>query len=320
MVAAAVTDFNIQWHITERCNCRCAHCYQESNSIETPLDKALRYIEMFKKFLPPGSGRLTVTGGEPLLHPGLWSILEALRPHFSVALLTNGTLITPEIARRLAGLDLKFVQVSIEGRPETHDKIRGPGSYTAAMDGLNCLIRENVKVSVSFTAHRTNWRELPSVVKQCRKIGARKIWVDRLIPQGSGTQMISLDPDETRRLLISMRKNDVSMDRALQFLEGGRPYVCSAGKSLLAVLPDGTVVPCRRMPIPLGNLDQQRIEDIYRSDYCTSLRETRCKGCERCLYVNICDGGLRCLAYAVNGDPFTPDPGCWIARSIAENQ
>lgn len=316
----AVEDpkFTIQWHITERCNCRCRHCYQEENRAEasaTELEEIRRQVESFLERRP---GMLTITGGEPLLHPNFYTLLDQLTCPFGV--LTNGTLIDRDIARRLADLKPRFVQVSIEGREKTHDDIRGSGTFSRAVEGISNLVQAGLRVLISFTAHRGNYKELPYVARLGRKLKVDKVWVDRLIPAGAGADLGSLDPLETRELFRMMNKSKVSLDRALQFLAGGRSYRCQAARNLLAILPGGEVLPCRRMPIAAGNLHETPLEDIYQGGCFQELRQKSCSLCQPCLYREICDGGLRCLAYALKGSPFEPDPGCWIAQSISKAQ
>jgi radical SAM protein with 4Fe4S-binding SPASM domain len=136
-----------------------------------------------------------------------------------------------------------------------------------------------------------------------------------------------LSPGETREFFAVMAAaatesaatfgaTDIYMGRSLQFLVGGgMPYRCSAGETLLTVMPNGDLHPCRRLPIPIGNVLEARLENLYfDSPWLTSLRAHRVgAGCESCRFAEKCRGGLRCLAYATNGDPFRADPGCWRA-------
>lgn len=316
MAVEAETSFTIQWHITERCNCRCLHCYQEDCRTEADTEDLDRIRTLIDEFYRDRKGIVTVTGGEPLLHPDFFCLLDDLRHPFGV--LTNGTLIDNSTAVRLAEARPSFVQVSIEGGERTHDSIRGKGSYSSAVEGIKNLVRARQRVLISFTAHRRNYRELPAVARLGRRLGVDKVWVDRLIPAGSGSDMEGLDPQQSRELFAIMRKSRVAMDRALQFLAGGRPYQCQAGRHLMAILPGGDVLPCRRMPILAGNLHQETLEEIYQGSILQNLRETETEGCQGCLYQKVCRGGLRCLAYAMTGSPFEPDPACWIARSLRE--
>ena len=127
----------LQWHITERCNLRCAHCYQNGYSgEELRFEDLLSVLGQFKDSLRlwrnkarrfQVRGHITVTGGEPFVRRDFLDLLEvfsANREHFSFAILTNGSFIDTAMARRLRKLGPTFVQVSIEGTQATHDKIR----------------------------------------------------------------------------------------------------------------------------------------------------------------------------------------------------
>lgn len=83
-------------------------------------------------------------------------------------------------------------------------------------------------------------------------------------------------------------------------------------------MPNGDVYPCRRMPIRAGNVLDRPLAEIYRdAPLLRTLRDHDrvSAGCEGCRHRPECRGGLRCLAYAVTGDPFHADPGCWMAAS-----
>jgi len=111
---------------------------------------------------------------------------------------------------------------------------------------------------------------------------------------------------------------EIAMHRALQFHAGGEPYHCTAGDSLITVLQNGDLYPCARMPVKTGNLLKKNLRELYYdNDLFKRLRnkDFLCKGCENCWYEKLCRGGLKCLSYAVQGDPFIADPGCWHSSS-----
>jgi radical SAM protein with 4Fe4S-binding SPASM domain len=182
---------------------------------------------------------------------------------------------------------------------------------------------------LSFTAHRDNYREFPEVARLARSLGVNRVWADRLVPLGQGEQLREqmLTPQQARELFEIMRcqrrtawfrRTEIGMRRSLQFLvAGGRPYRCTAGRSLITLLPSGDLCPCRRMPSVVGNVRKTPLQDLYFDHpLLRSLRDpTRVPaGCERCFYSQTCGGGSRCIASAVHGDPWRADPGCWLAR------
>ena len=223
------------------------------------------------------------------------------------------------------------MQVSIEGGEETHDRIRGPGDFRRTVAAIKRLVRFGVPTMISFTAHRQNYREFPEVARLGVKLGVTKVWSDRLIPsmqKGNLSASDGLTPAETEEFFQLMAaakrearqrwftRTEIAMHRALQFLvDGGDAYHCTAGNSLITIMPKGEVYPCRRMPIEVGNVRQQSLREIYYSNaLLRQLRDTEkvSTGCEGCAHGARCRGGLKCLSYAVTGDPFRRDPGCWL--------
>ncbi len=131
-------EFFVQWHLTNSCNLRCTHCYQEAAPpgqelslpeifavIEETADMLAAWRESYGVDFSPS---FHVTGGEPLLHQHLLAVLaEMKRRGFAVYLLSNGTLITEAWAGTFADLGVDGVQISLEGPAEIHEGIRGAG-------------------------------------------------------------------------------------------------------------------------------------------------------------------------------------------------
>jgi MoaA/NifB/PqqE/SkfB family radical SAM enzyme len=280
----------LQWHVTERCNLRCAHCYQKAYSgQELCLHNLLEVLDQFKDLTALWKGQtkhsirshITVTGGEPFVRRDFLDLLEVLstnKEHFTFAILTNGTLIDAAMARRLRRLRPAFVQVSIEGAQATHDKIRGQGSFERTVSAVQHLVRARIRTLISFTANRLNFREFPEVARLGRRLRVSRVWADRLVPSGAGLAMRQevLTPDETREFFEIMHRErteaarrcfgrtEIAMHRALQFLvAGGKPYHCTAGDSLVTVQPNGDLYPCRRMPIGVGNLMETSLAELH---------------------------------------------------------
>lgn len=333
----------LQWHLSDRCNLRCAHCYQDDYRADGgDWSRWMTVLERFRVFLDgaapdtgatPIAGQITLTGGEPFAHPEFPRLLEhlaalrAVRPHFSFAILSNGTLIDDAMARRLAAWAPRFVQVSIDGAPASHDALRGPGNHAAVVAAVERLVAAGVRTLIAFTAHRGNYREFPEVARLGRRLRVSRVWADRLVPQGQGSRLQGLDPEMTREFIEILRLTrleadrarsgtEIALNRALQFLAGGPAYRCAAGDTLLTVMPDGTLYPCRRLPIHIGNLLDTPLATLYDSPVLHDLRQPRgvAQGCLACVYERLCRGGLRCLAHASHGATAVADPGCWLAR------
>ena len=326
----------LQWHITSRCNLRCKHCYQDSyQNPELDLNNLLGIVTQYLELLSAlnRKGHINFTGGEPFLREDFFDLLVECKKYsslFSFGILTNGTFLNKEVVEELRILQPDFIQVSIEGDEKTHDAIRGSGNLKMVLNALKLLSECGIKTLVSFTAHRDNYKSFPKVVELCRKYKVFKVWIDRIVPFGSGEALKQqvLSPEEVWKFFVMMdkirrqktfpwRQNTiVEMRRSLQFLAAGNePYRCSAGESLITLLEDGIVLPCRRLPIECGNIKESTLLQIYNENKTMKgLREQRKPpaGCERCSYYFLCDGGAKCISYAMTGDPFSRDPGCPI--------
>ena len=338
----------LQWHITGRCNLNCTHCYQDSEKCgELDFNKLTYILQQYKELLTLWrkqsgqhiGGHITVTGGEPFVRNDFIDLLNLFainNKYFTFAILTNGTHIDKKMATKLSQLNPRFVQVSVEGTEKTHDQIRGEGSYQRTISAIKHLVKAGVKTIISFTAHRQNYNEFNDVAQLGRKLKVDRVWSDRLIPSGNGSDLkdFLLTPAETKSFFNIMKKaqrksffnlfntTEISMHRALQFLvSGGRPYHCTAGDSLITVQPNGDLYPCRRMPISVGNLlETDLLELYYKSELFQKLRhkESVSSGCEECQFSQVCRGGLKCLSHAITGNPFNADPGCWMNKDRME--
>ena len=319
--------FTLQWHITHRCNLRCSHCYQDDytafESADTLGNILDQYVELLKKYR--FKGYLNITGGEPLTHPALFSLLEeAAKRNIKTAVLTNGTLIGRREARLLKSCGVYYVQVSLDGTEKVHDSIRGEGSFRRAVSGIRALRSAGVFTTVSFTAQRENLGELPRLARFCRDIGVNKLWFDRVvIPEAEDISHLSLTTDEfiklSRRAARLNAKGMVSCARALQFIPCRQKdiYRCTAGDRLLTVLADGSVMACRRLPIVSGNVREKTLIDIYENDpELIRLRSVgipeECGGCE---YASQCTGGAKCISYARFGRYDIHDPDCVFLKN-----
>ncbi len=328
-------EFYFQWHLTERCNRACRHCYQSSTrGSELPLSDLKTILahmhETLVKWELPGS--LSLTGGEPFVRSdelfALMAEIDSLPGFAHYDVLTNGSLITREDAVRLSGLHkLRRVQLSLEGATrETNDALRGDGAFDETMAAVRLLKRHGFTVSVMTTVSRLNWREVPALIEMLDAEGVDTFALERLIPEGAGADLADqlLTPQELRDLYTDVyqlayrcRHLRVLMYRPLFALVApDDPTVgalCSVGNNALAIMPDGTVYPCRRLPIPLGNALRDGFFAIwYGSEVLWRARNPANLGgkCRDCQLLAACRG-CRAMAYFTTGDYMAEEPQCW---------
>lgn len=326
--------FYFQWHFIERCNLCCAHCYQHSyDTRELAEEKLLEIAHILERTLQKWQlqGRVSLTGGEPFLRPDLLLRLLHFFEHsdsfYWTGILTNGTLVTEDIGAQMGDFKkLKEIQVSIDGASaDCHDRIRGRGSFAKAVEALKLLKQRGLTVSIMFTLHRQNRQEVIPLIDWADKMGVDYLTVERMVPTDEADiDRFYLKPLELKEVYenIYQKKREVEKNSSLK-IRVSRPLwglidskmggFCPAGFSSLAILHDGTVLPCRRLEIPLGNILREGLFKIwYTSDVLWRLRN---KGllapkCRDCQWRSQC-GGCRAVAYNVHGDFMAEDPQCW---------
>ena len=326
----------LQWHITERCNLKCKHCYQDKLvRKELKIDILSEILEQYVYFLRVWNikGHINVTGGEPFIRKDFFELLEKFsnyRNLFSFSILTNGLFINKEVSKRLKSVGVKAVQLSIEGMEKTNDLIRGKGTFKKIIKAAQILIKSKIPVSFAFTCHKLNYKDFPEVVRLAQKIGVNYVGIDRLLPLGKGLQMKRwvLDPLELKDFYQSVvrmsetlekeRTNTyISVHRPLFFLikRNKEGFICPAGRVAITIMCNGDVFPCRRMPIRVGNVLQKSLFEIWNtSSFLKKLRNPPSNEiCIKCPYFKRCQGGARCQSYAYFKNPFAPDPQCWVA-------
>jgi len=324
MAGSAEKRFLLQWHVTGKCNLRCTHCYQDNYECKMCQEDAVAVFSEFRKFLENKKfkGHINFTGGEPLLCEFLFDLLDLCEQNqITFGVLTNGTLVDSGIAEHLSRYKcLSFVQVSIDGCRGTHDRIRGKGNFDRSFKALQLLKKYGIQTMVSFTLHKGNFADLKKVIRFCRLKQVDRFWADRLVPIGSNKEQILSTAEYAEAVNTLAKENSkgkmvVHTNRAIQFLYGGDCiYHCSAGNSLLAILPDGTLLPCRRLPIKVGNVLQEDLTRLYDTNSVLQELQHFCfpDTCAGCKVANLCKGGAKCLSYTVNGTYNQKDINCCL--------
>jgi len=332
-------QFYIQWHITNVCNLHCKHCYQDDFSKKSDLDwqglkrisdNFLATLEEWDK-----TACIHLTGGEPLLKPELLPLLNQLDQQSTVeelGIITNGLLVDQQMIERLSLFSkLRKIKISLDGGDaETNDSIRQKGVFEKVMQNLP-LLKEAGRFEILFmiTVMKGNFRSLPSLFKLCQDLGVNGLIIERFIPLGRGKEIIGevLSKEEWKEMIGVLLDFFPTDGEEYPFLpyqafqvsfDGEEPELfgapCVIGMDGLCVMPEGTVYPCRRFPVSLGNLLDRSLRQIWeKSDLLEKLRRRenlkgKCGSCD----LKDCRG-CRSLAFALTGDDLGEDPHCWYS-------
>ena len=201
----------VVWNFTNRCNLNCLHCHQDSSPMSSlPELNPSQAFKVIDNMSDAGVAILTFSGGEPLLRRDIYAAIRRASDNGMLCTVaSNGTLISPEVATKLAKAGTKRVEIGLDGAiAETHDFLRNKrGSFEATIGGIrNCAAVGFDELATTMTLHSKNVNELAETMELAEKLGATRFYLNRLIPAGRGVGASYLDvtPAEKIRALQAL--------------------------------------------------------------------------------------------------------------------
>jgi heme d1 biosynthesis radical SAM protein NirJ len=179
------------WNLIRRCNLTCKHCYTTSTDINFPNELSTEEIyavmDDLKAFKVPV---LILSGGEPLLHPDIFSISRRAKDMgFYVALSTNGTKISADNIDEIADINYQYIGVSLDGIKDTHDQFRRvKGSFDQALHGIHLCLEKGIKVGLRFTLTQDNHQDFPALLQLMDDNNIDKFYLSHLNYGGRGNK------------------------------------------------------------------------------------------------------------------------------------
>jgi MoaA/NifB/PqqE/SkfB family radical SAM enzyme len=267
--------------VTRRCNLSCSYCNEfDSHSAPVPLELLERRVDQLAKM---GCTVITLSGGEPLLHPHLEEVIRRIRANGIIAtILTNGTLLNEQkiVSLNRAGLDR--LQISI-------DQIRPDGNSRKALQvlssKLDCLARHalfEVNINTVIGGPLVSSGDALVIAQRARGLGFSS--TVGLVHNGNGEAIPLTETEQNiHRQLLNLSKPFYSFTRYDRFQENlarGLPntWHCRAGARYMYICEDGLVHWCSQQRGHPGiPLEQYTAEDAKRegdtrkscSPYCT---------------------------------------------------
>ncbi|HYL14411.1 MAG TPA: radical SAM protein [Terriglobales bacterium] len=198
----------IFWEVTKGCNLRCIHCRASATELSSPSDLSTKTaLGIIDQIAAAANPILVLSGGEPLYRSDIFQLAGyATDKGLRVALATNGTLVTKEVARMIVDSGVKRVSISLDGADSLiHDTFRGiPGAFDAAVYGLRNLKTLGMSVQINMTIARHNARQLPQVLELAKSLGADALHTFLLVPVGCGLDIAAeqmVPPEEYEEML-----------------------------------------------------------------------------------------------------------------------
>lgn len=308
-----IIPLNVTFELTHHCNLHCFHCYIMDKKDKNELSfTAIKRI--LNQLADCGTLYLTLTGGEILIRKDFFNIAQyARKKHFALRLLTNGTLLTSEIAKKICGLYPISVEISVYGAtPNTHDSITGlHGSYKRTLFAVDLLTTYGVNVILKTPLIKQNIGEYNKLKKLGRNLGL-KIFFDMIItPTDDGSRDVlacRISDDD----IFYVLSNEISETKSCLFqLGNGSPrkddYIkwrpCGAGITGCRISPTGLVYPCLQILQPAGDLKKDNFHTIWwNSEVFERLRKIRLSGLSKCKNCNLFQYCFRCAGLSLLED------------------
>lgn len=337
----------IVWNLTPYCNLGCSFCYYDATKVSSHpgINYALA-LRITRQLKQARVKYLLLSGGEPLLYPKLFNLIEELTSScIQVGISTNGTLINKGIAQDLKSAGASYVGISLDGTKSVHNSLRNsPAAFTQALRGLSSAKAAGLKTGIRLTLNRHNYTRLRdffsfveglNVERLCfyhlvysgRAKGSNDLtraerkktieliialtfgWIKRKIP----TEVLSVDNFSDGIILLEYlrRKKSGNYSSVLELLrkQGG----CPAGEGILSIDHRGFLHPCqfwteRR----LADLKKENLLNFLNNGNPFKQWRLKLKGrCAFCDFKEIC-GGCRVRSFQASGDYWQEDPSCCL--------
>jgi radical SAM protein with 4Fe4S-binding SPASM domain len=198
----------IFWELTKGCNLRCIHCRASATELSSPDDLSTPAArDIIDQITTVSNPILVLSGGEPLFRSDIFHLARyGTDKGLRVALATNGTLVTKDVARQIVDSGVRRVAISLDGADAvTHDSFRGiPGAFDAAIAGFRNLKNLGMSVQINTTVARHNAHQLPQVLDLARSLGADALHTFLLVPVGCGVDIAAeqmVPPEEYEKML-----------------------------------------------------------------------------------------------------------------------
>lgn len=262
--------------VTTRCQANCIHCsaarHKRTGEPELSTDDWKRVIRESEQL---GSVTIVFTGGEPLLRPDIFELIEWVDKNEAVALMfCNGLLLDQDTVRKLYKAGLWAIHVSIDSPdPAAHDEMRRvPGCFEKAIDGLKRCKDAGILAGISTyaTPERLRNGQVVEMIELAQSVGADEITVFDVVPTGRllhhDRQHLLTDEDKEELCRLEERYNEghpLPSVITQAHVNGPTGNGCYAGWCQFYMTAHGEMTPCDFTPLAFGNAREESVETIW---------------------------------------------------------
>lgn len=296
---------SVLWEMTHKCNLDCIMCYNVH--LAKPELTTAECFDLLDQLAEAGTLYLTMTGGEILSRRDFFAIAERARSlGFALSLKTNGTLITPEMADRIAALAPLRVDISLLGATDaTFDAVAGSkDTLRRVVRGATLLKERGVRVKMFSLIMDLNLAEREQMIDLVAGLGVEYEQEFKISTADDGSNKAG-DHQLSRERITTLMQQDQTPFTPRQVKPTTR--TCSVSLSSCLISPYGDVLPCIELRIPAGNVRQRRFVDIWRDGGIFKQLRSRhtmknLPECHVCPINRYCEGRCSGLAWKEHGD------------------
>ncbi|MCF3653701.1 MAG: radical SAM protein [Aigarchaeota archaeon] len=313
------------WIISGACNLSCIHCYASRfmDVEELKLEEKLRLIDELAEC---GVSYIGITGGEPLINPDLEPCLKRVHDYgIECSINTNVQCLNERTAEILGRYDV-YLFISVDGScREVHERIRGPGTWSRLMRGVEAVRRAGLSFSTVMTINSLNYLDAAGYVELAERLGADDACMIPVMPVGRAGREIAPSTGQ----LITALKLAESAAKSIGFWINVWCYVpgkliidpryisiwadCRRGK-VVDIDPAGSLLLCDILDIGLSNVRRgfrQAIGEYFQSREMNEVMNPRLREpCKSCSIRESCMGGCYARSYLIFKSFNGPDPYC----------
>jgi len=310
MCSEIIIDESITLHayLTQECQLRCKHCYNQSGEKNKNEMSGKEWGVIFEEYFSTGGRRIQISGGEPLLFKDLNLVLSFLEKHkkngVEVIFLTNGLLMTPDIAATL-NRSTSTIKISIDGSVmETHDFVRGQGTFSKARNAISTLSNYEGRIVIQMSLWPGNFEKdiehLGEFIIEKRSLHSNvEVFVNIASFRGRNAKYLPRHKLEDYEIQI---RNKLNIDD-IRLVRNRKITHCGYGNRL-AINSDGEVRPCALGGEIIGNVKKLSIDKLIEN--CKKIinrnHVMRIDDCSDCALKYVCGGPCKVAAQEVVSD------------------
>lgn len=310
------------------CNYKCVHCYNFDRSKPMPasvkgepLTKE-EFLNTIDQVCEAGALYISFTGGEALLYPHIYALIERVVKNKSMARIkTNGHLLTEEVCQKLVKAGCRALDISVYGaNEESYKNFTGEvGSFAQVLDGVRQAIKAQMEVQLNLILHSGNCMDIEAMISMAENLGVPYQFSDEITSRYDGTvdsQDLGISEKQYKELLEGPHADLFWHDNS------DEAFQCSCARNVVGIGLDGVVFPCIGAPIPSGNLREKSFKEIWSGSKefkkIRELKQADFKDCVTCDVRHFCNRSSG-SAYVNTSDYTGCDPMALKVAKVREN-